>query len=130
MIVRHVMLRKRTTLEDGFTKENCEWMFTPDSRLSREPQTFHVLFEKLALRTSADFRAAYEEAVRFGKALGKGGKGGGFMKNLMQQRICSSIVAGLNTAKALLEGRTITEETDDAALMELSLGKADTGKRN
>lgn len=124
--VRHVVLRKRTTLEDEGLLKKIAVDVHPDSRFSREPQAFHVLFEKLALRTSADFRAAYEEAVRFGKALGKGGKGGGFMKNLMQQRICSSIVAGLNTAKALLEGRTITEETDDAAPMELSLDKADT----
>jgi superfamily II DNA/RNA helicase len=31
----------------------------------------------------------------------------------MEQRICSSIVAGINTAKKLLEGRTVQEENDD-----------------
>jgi len=31
----------------------------------------------------------------------------------MEQRICSSIVAGINTATALLEGRTLHEEDDD-----------------
>jgi hypothetical protein len=35
------------------------------------------------------------------------------MKNLMEQRICSSIQAGLNTARMLLEGQTIHEEEDD-----------------
>nr|WP_306442213.1 MULTISPECIES: helicase-related protein [unclassified Acinetobacter] len=35
------------------------------------------------------------------------------MKNLMEQRICSSIVAGLNTARMLLDGRTVLEESDD-----------------
>ena len=35
------------------------------------------------------------------------------MKNLMQQRICSSIVAGINTSTALLAGRTLHEESDD-----------------
>ena len=35
------------------------------------------------------------------------------MKNLMEQRICSSIVAGLNTAKILLEGRTLEVEEND-----------------
>jgi hypothetical protein len=35
------------------------------------------------------------------------------MKNLMEQRICSSIVAGLNTARMLLEGRTVQEENDE-----------------
>lgn len=46
----------------------------------------------------------------FGKALGKRG---GFMKNLMEQRICSSIQAGLSTARMLLEGRTIHQEEDE-----------------
>jgi hypothetical protein len=35
------------------------------------------------------------------------------MKNLMEQRICSSIAAGLNTARMLLEGRTVREESDE-----------------
>ena len=38
------------------------------------------------------------------------------MKNLMEQRICSSIFAGISTAKMLLEGRTIIEEGDDDVL--------------
>jgi uncharacterized protein YerC len=62
---------------------------------------------------SEDFRQAYVEARNFGKALAKGGKCSGFMKNLMEQRICSSIVAGLNTARMLLEGRTVQEENDE-----------------
>jgi ERCC4-related helicase len=71
------------------------------------------LFEGKAFRTSEDFRQAYVEARNFGKALAQSGKGSGFMKNLVEQRICSSIVAGLNTAKTLLEGRTVLEENDD-----------------
>jgi len=119
-LVRHVVLRKRTTLEDQNLLKKIGVDIHPDSHLSREPQAFHVLFEQLALRTSEDFRAAYAEARHFGKALGKRGKGGGFMKNLMEQRICSSIVAGLNTATALLEGRTVSEEDDDE-LIELAV---------
>jgi hypothetical protein len=45
--------------------------------------------------------------------LAKRGKGGGFMKNLMQQRVCSSVVAGIHTATRLLAGRTVTEQTED-----------------
>jgi ERCC4-related helicase len=45
--------------------------------------------------------------------LAKRGKGGGFMKNLMQQRVCSSVVAGINTATTLLEGRQIHEDTEE-----------------
>ena len=111
--VRHVVLRKRTTLEDEGLLKKIGVDIHPNRDLSRELQAYNALFEGQALRTSDDFREAYIEARNFGKALGKRGKGGGFMINLMEQRICSSIVAGLNTARMLLEGRTINEEEDD-----------------
>jgi superfamily II DNA/RNA helicase len=38
------------------------------------------------------------------------------MKNLMEQRACSSVVAGINTATVLLEGHQVQEETEDAEL--------------
>lgn len=38
------------------------------------------------------------------------------MKNLMEQRICSSIAAGLKTATMLLEGRTIHEDEDESEI--------------
>lgn len=38
------------------------------------------------------------------------------MTNLMEQRICSSIAAGLNTARTLLAGRTVEEETEDQVI--------------
>ena len=85
----------------------------PDRELSKEVHQFNSLFEGKALRTSEDFRQAYAEARHFAKALAQSGKGSGFMKNLMEQRICSSIAAGLNTARMLLEGRTVREESDD-----------------
>ncbi|MEN8129904.1 MAG: SNF2-related protein, partial [Pseudomonadota bacterium] len=112
-VVRHVVLRKRTTLENEELLKKIGVDIHPNSNLSRELQVYHALFEGQALRTNDDFREAYDEARNFGKALAKRGKGGGFMKNLMEQRICSSIAAGLNTARALLEGRTIYEEEDD-----------------
>ena len=84
----------------------------PDRQLAKEVHRFNSLFEDKALRTSEDFRQAYAEARNFGKALAKSGKGSGFMKLLMEQRICSSIAAGLSTAKMLLEGRTLQEESD------------------
>lgn len=111
--VRHVVLRKRTTLEDEGLLKRIGVDLHPNPELSRDPQAFHALFEQKALRTSEDFREAYAAAREFGKALGKRGKGGGFMKNLMEQRICSSIAAGLNTARTLLEGHTVHEEGDD-----------------
>lgn len=111
--VRHIVLRKRITLEQEGLLKPIGVDIHPSPDLVKNIHTFHALFEGLGLRTSEDFREAYNEARAFGKALSKGGKGGGFMKNLMEQRICSSIVAGINTATSLLEGRTIHEEYDD-----------------
>ena len=111
--VRHVVLRKRTTLEDAGLLKKIGVDIHPNLNLIREVNDFHTLFEGQALRTSEHFREAYGEARVFGKTLGKSGKGGGFMKNLMEQRICSSVVAGIHTAEKLLAGRTIHEETDD-----------------
>ena len=112
-LVRHIVLRKRTTLEDAGLLTKVGVDVHPDSSLAKEIHLFNALFEGKALRTSEDFRQAYIEARNFGKALAKRGKGGGFMKNLMEQRICSSIAAGLSTARMLLEGRTVHEEEDE-----------------
>jgi len=118
--VRHIVLRKRADLEDAGLLPKIGVDLHPDRQYSREPQRFNALFEGKALRTTDDFREAYSEARAFGKALSKRGQGSGFMKNLMEQRICSSIAAGLNTARMLLAGRTIEEETEDLEL-ELSV---------
>jgi hypothetical protein len=111
--VRHVVLRKRAGLEAAGLLTKVGVDVHPERSLVREVRPFDTLFEGKALRTSEDFRAAYGEARRFGKVLSRRGRGGGFMKNLMQQRICSSIQAGLATARTLLEGHTIHEEEDD-----------------
>lgn len=111
--VRHIVLRKRTTLETAGLLAKIGVDVHPDSNLAKDIHHFNVLFEGKALRTSEDFRQAYIEARNFGKALAKRGKGGGFMKNLMEQRICSSTAAGLSTARTLLEGRTVHEEEDE-----------------
>ncbi len=111
--VRHIVLRKRSILEDSGLLTKIGVNVHPDRDLAKEVHLFNALFAGDALRTSEDFKEAYAEARRFGQALAKRGAGGGFMKNLMEQRICSSIVAGLNTAKMLLEGRTLEVEEDD-----------------
>lgn len=111
-LVRHVVLRKRKQLEDANLLAKVGVDVHPDRSLVSEPRAFDALFEGKALRTSEDFRQAYGEARAFGKALSKRGKGAGFMKNLMEQRICSSIQAGLSTAKRLLQGEAVHEEVD------------------
>jgi superfamily II DNA or RNA helicase len=114
--VRHVVLRKRTTLEARGLLDKIAVNIHPEAGLVAEPHRFNALFQGLALRTTPDFDRAYEEARAFGKVLAKRGKGGGFMKNLMEQRVCSSVVAGINTATMLLEGRQVQEETEDAEI--------------
>ncbi len=108
--VRHVVLRKRTTLEEARLLKRVGVDVHPDVNRVKDIHGFNALFEGLAVRTDEHFREAYNEARAFGKVLGRRG---GFMKNLMEQRICSSIVAGINTATTLLEGRTLHEESDE-----------------
>jgi len=112
-LVRHVVLRKRQQLEDANLLTRVGVEVHPDRSIVSDPRAFDVLFEGKALRTIEDFREAYGEARSFGKALAKRGKGSGFMKNLMEQRICSSIQAGLATARRLLQGDSIHEEGDE-----------------
>lgn len=114
--IRHIVLRKRADLEDEGLLPRIGVNLHPDRKLAREVQRFDILFEGKALRTTDDFREAYREARNFGRAISKRGKGSGFMKNLMEQRICSSIAAGLSTALTLLEGRSVEEETEDQVI--------------
>ena len=118
-LVRHVVLRKRKQLEEAKDKDGMPLLSPvgvdvhPERGQASEQRAFDMLFEGKALRTSEDFRQAYGEARAFGKALAKRGKGSGFMKNLMEQRICSSIHAGLSTARRLLEGDSVHEEHEE-----------------
>jgi superfamily II DNA or RNA helicase len=114
--VRHVVLRKRATLEERGLLDKIAVNVHPEEGLVTDPHRFNALFQGIALRTTPDFDRAYEEARNFGQVLARQGKGGGFMKNLMEQRICSSVVAGINTATVLLEGHQVQEETEDAEL--------------
>ena len=112
-LVRHVVLRKRQQLEDAGLLARVGVDVHPERAQVAEPRGFDALFDGKAVRTSEDFREAYGEARAFGKALAKRGNGSGFLKNLMEQRICSSIHAGLATARRLLQGDTGPEEDDE-----------------
>ena len=120
-VVRHVVLRKRRVLEEQGLLEPIGVDLHPDRDRAQEPYVFDSLFEAKALRTSPDFRAAYQQARAFGKAVGRRKPGSGFMKNLLEQRICSSIQAGMATAKRLLAGETVGPEGQD---LELELSSA------
>lgn len=123
-LVRHVVLRKRQQLEDAGLLARVGVDVHPEREQVSEQRAFDALFEGKALRTSEDFRQAYGEARAFGKALAKRGKGSGFMKNLMEQRICSSVHAGLATARRLLQGDAEHEEDEE---QEVDL-KVETGE--
>ena len=112
-LVRHVVLRKRQQLEDAHLLARVGVDVHPEREKVSEQRFFDGLFEGKALRTSEDFRQAYGEARAFGKALAKRGKGSGFMKNLMEQRICSSVHAGLATARRLLQGDAEYDECEE-----------------
>lgn len=118
-LVRHVVLRRRLQLEEAKDKDGKPLLTPvgvdvhPEREHASEQRAFDMLFEGKALRTSENFRRAYGEARAFGKVLAKLGKGSGFMKNLMEQRICSSIHAGLSTARRLLEGEAVHEEDEE-----------------
>ncbi|WP_433925537.1 phospholipase D-like domain-containing anti-phage protein [Stenotrophomonas nematodicola] len=112
-LVRHVVLRKRQQLEDAGLLARVGVDVHPERGQISEQRAFDALFDGKALRTSEDFRQAYGEARAFGKALAKRGKGSGFMKNMMEQRICSSVHAGLASAQRLLQGDAEHEEDEE-----------------
>ena len=112
-LVRHIVLRKRQQLEEAGLLTRVGVDLHPERERASEQQAFDALFEGKALRTQEDFRQAYGEARAFGKALAKRGKGSGFMKNLMEQRICSSVRASLETARKLLRGDAVQDEDEE-----------------
>ncbi|MDN5851125.1 MAG: SNF2-related protein, partial [Nitrococcus sp.] len=114
-IVRHVVLRKRKVLEEAGLLQRVGVDLHPNRERSREPNAYAVLFEGQALRTNDAFDRAYEAADRFGQAYGRRVKSAGFMKNLMKQRLCSSYIAGLETARRILAGQQMEDESEEEA---------------
>lgn len=100
----------------GYGQNAGEPNLHPQGGLVTDPHSFNRIFQELALRATPTFHRAYEQARAFGAVLAKRRKGGGFMKNLMEQRVCSSVAAGINTAKTLLKGRQVQEDTEDSEL--------------
>jgi hypothetical protein len=113
-LVRHIVLRKRQQLEDANLLTRVGVDVHPDRARVSDPHVFDILFEGKALRISDAFRDAYAQAHVFGQALAKRGMGSGFMKNLMEQRICSSVQAGIATARKLLRGEVVHETGEEA----------------
>jgi superfamily II DNA or RNA helicase len=106
-VVRHVVLRKRATLE--------KMGLLPRIAVDIHPiagTTVPGMFDGLALRTSAAFDAAYEAAEKFTAAFQKRQKSAGLLKGLVRQRLCSSFAAGIATTTKLLDGRAALDEEE------------------
>lgn len=111
-IIRHTVLRKRTTLERLGLLERIAVDIWP-----REAN-YLPMFQGIALRTSLEFDGAYRAAEDFGKAMRQRTQAAGFMRDMMRQRICSSFASGLATAKRLLERRGFLEDEERTILIE------------
>lgn len=62
-LVSHVVLRKRTTLEEAGLLKRVGVIVHPDAHRIKDIHSFHGLFEGFAIRTDTNFREAYEQAI-------------------------------------------------------------------
>ena len=112
---RHVILRRRKTLEDAGLMDRIAVNIHP--RGNAVP----AIFEDSAVRTPHFYDQAYEEVRLFTRAMKARQKGTGFLGNLMMQRICSSIAAGISTAQKMLQRRREgfqDDQSEDSDLLE------------
>lgn len=113
---RHVVLRRRKTLEDAGLMDRIAVNIHPSESASP------AIFENKAVRTPHFYDNAYEAVEEFTKAMRERKNGTGFIGGLMMQRICSSIAAGMSTARTMLSRRQEgldLDEIDDPDLLEL-----------
>lgn len=105
-IVRHTVLRRRADLEQrGLLPK-----IAVDIHPSRDGVA--AVFVGQALLTNPNIDEAYAAAARFTALLGRRTKSAGFLKSLLLQRICSSLAAGLSSAKKLLERKPLDDLED------------------
>jgi hypothetical protein len=112
---RHVVLRRRKTLEDANLMDRIAVNIHP------RPGAAPGVFEQNAVRTPHFYDQAYEEVRLFTRAMKARQSGTGFLGNLMMQRICSSVASGMATAEKMLSRRRdglLAEETEDPDLLE------------
>lgn len=123
--VRHIVLRRRAELEKiGLLQKIGVDLFPNKGKVSNI-RKYDTLFEGNALRTNDNFKVAYQEAIKFGEDYKTEGRGSGFMKNLMQQRVCSSIYAGIETANRLIAGSEIEDEDNETHTEQIVLTNID-----
>jgi len=106
-IVRHTVLRRRADLEKRG--------LLPKIAVDLHPTEAGgpAGFVGQALLTTPNIDEAYEAAARFTELLGKRTRSAGFLKSLLLQRICSSLAAGLSSAKKLLARKPLDDNEDN-----------------
>ncbi len=115
-LVRHMVLRKRATLEDMGLLDRVAVDIWPSA-------TEHLaMFDDQALLTSAEFDGAYQAAEKFTEALRQRVRSAGFMKSVMLQRICSSFASGLATARKLLNKLPAGDEEEANFFADVNAG--------
>jgi hypothetical protein len=119
-LVRHTVLRRRQTLEEArlLDKVGVEIHPVPDA-----PETAYpgVHFRGSALLTNHPFDLAYHAAEDFSTALQQRTRAAGFMKNLLQQRLCSSFASGQATAERMLRRESPGDEEENPKDIEAML---------
>ncbi|MCJ2007046.1 helicase-related protein [Methylobacterium sp. J-092] len=111
-IIRRVIRRSRPMLEDAGLLSRIEVMVHP-----RQSDGLPVdLFSGAGLEMGLSFRMAYDAAIRFCALYVSSRPSAGFMKTILLRRIGSSVEAGLNTTRMLLQGaepRSLVDDDDD-----------------
>jgi superfamily II DNA or RNA helicase len=121
-IVRHTVLRRRADLE----KKGL----LPKIAVDLHPTEAGgpAGFVGQALLTNPNIDDAYAAAARFSELLGRRTRSAGFLKSMLLQRICSSLAAGISTARKLLERKPLDDDDDNlfplAAIQTISADEA------
>ena len=101
--VRHVIFRRRRTLEEGGLLTPVGVNIHPEP--NAQPGTYRTLFSGLGLVTNYSFEQVYTAAEDFSNSLRSRGKGASLFRAIFLQRICSSFASGLKTVERIIEGQ-------------------------
>ncbi len=110
-MVRHIVLRRRRTLEDAGLLESVGVDIHPNPTISNTSYT-GIRLDGIGLITNYPFDLAYQAAEQFTTELQRRTKAAGFMKTLLLQRICSSFASGKATALKLIKGEHLDDEDE------------------
>lgn len=114
--IRHVVRRERGYLENKINPE------TNEPYLPRINVRLHGESSDEALNLTGYMKQAYELAEDFCNLLGKRHKSSGFLKTLLLKRIGSSIQAGLNTGRKMLNewNTSFSDEYEEDEIIEMN----------